>query len=285
MTSKKRGLGRGLSTLGVEELLSIDDNTAAADLVELSIDRLQPNPDQPRRQMSPAKLQELADSIRKQGIIQPLIVRPMQDHYEIIAGERRFRAAQQAGCKTVPVIIRSISDETMMAWALIENIQREDLNAIEEALALQRLMQNYQMTHQEIAETVGKSRAAISNSLRLLKLNRDVQQFVEQGHLEMGHARALLTVTGPRQSILADRVVRYRLSVRETEALVRGQEKKSISVAHRPSLDPDIARLQMALSDQLGAPVAIRHHAEGKGKLIIQYTSLEELESILERMQ
>ncbi|MCH8504666.1 MAG: ParB/RepB/Spo0J family partition protein, partial [Ectothiorhodospiraceae bacterium] len=227
--------------------------------------------------------QERADSIRGQGILQPLVVRAVgEDRFEIVAGERRWRASQLAGLDRVPAIVRDIPANVALAVALIENIQREDLNPLEEALALQRLAEEFDMTHQDVADTVGRSRAAVSNLLRLLELNSDVKQRLQQGELEMGHARALAGLKGGQQSEVAARVVARGLSVRHTEALVRrlleGQRPE-----RRPRvLDPDIRRLQDDLSQRLGAAVQIQQGRQGKGKLVIQYSSLDELDGILE---
>ncbi|ACJ17495.1 ParB/RepB/Spo0J family partition protein [Coxiella burnetii] len=287
--TQKRGLGRGLSDLGLNELLTEINDASLADskteLKKLTIDVIQPGRYQPRRQMDKDALEELANSIRAQGIIQPIIVRPVGQRYEIIAGERRWRAAQLAGLKEVPAVIRPITDEAAIAMSLIENIQRQNLNAIEEAAALQRLLDEFKMTHEEIAEAVGKSRTSVTNSLRLLKLNPDVKALLEQGHLDMGHARALLALEGFQQSEAANIIIKRALSVRETEKLIQHWQSEGKSSANRPSMDPDVARLQHHLSDKLGAAVTIRHGAKGKGKLIIHYNSADELEGILDRIR
>lgn len=301
MSQKKRGLGRGLGDLGLSELLSDmqtasvtttapapvfsekDDKMPAANLREIPIDKINPGRYQPRRTFDQEALAELAASIRAQGIIQPIVLRRMNDGYEIIAGERRWRAAQLAGLEMVPAIIRDIPDEAAVAMALIENIQRQDLNAIEEATALQRLIMEFHLTHQEVADAVGKSRALVTNLLRLLKLNPDVRALVEKGHLEMGHARALLTLESGAQSDAANHIVARGLSVRQTEELVRqlqGDKKPKSKI----KLDPNVSALQNELSEKLGAHVMIRHSAKGKGKLIVQYHSLDELEGILEKI-
>ncbi len=286
---KKRGLGRGLSDLGLNELLS-DLNAAetqpesAAQFKKLPIDRIHPGRYQPRRQVNKEKLEELASSIRVQGIIQPIVVRRYENGYEIIAGERRWRAAQLAGMTEIPAIVRDLTDEAAIAMSLIENIQREDLNAIEEAVALQRLIDEFQMTHHEVADAVGKSRASVTNILRLLKLNSDVQSLVEQGFLDMGHARALLALEGIQQSEVANSVVSRALSVRETERLIRQIQAKANQSERPITRDPDISRLEKDLSDKLAASVSIRHQSKGKGKLIIQYNSLDELSGILDRI-
>lgn len=290
--TQKRGLGRALSELGLNELLTdININYSSAsfsqnsELKKLSIEKLQPGRYQPRRHINKEALKELASSIRSQGIIQPIVVRCLGTHYEIIAGERRWRAAQLAGLKEIPVVIRSISDQAAIAISLIENIQRQNLNVIEEGVALQRLLNEFSMTHEEVAEAIGKSRASVTNLLRLLKLNADVRQLLEEGHLNMGHARALLAVEGVRQSNIAKDIVNKGLSVRETEKLIRQLQENGKSQILRTFSDPDVARLQKDLSDKLGATVAIRHNLKGKGKLIIHYNSTDELEGILERIR
>ncbi len=304
MTQKKRGLGRGLGELGLTELLS-DMNTAAQavpssvvtateaamtteksdKLRELPVEQCRPGRYQPRKDMNREALEELAASIKKQGIIQPIIVRRMNNGYEIIAGERRWRAAQLARLEKVPAIVRDISDETAIAMALIENIQRRDLNAIEEAAALHRLLTEFNLTHQEVADAVGKSRTVVTNLLRLLKLNIDVRTLVEKGQLEMGHARALLALEGSQQSDVANHIVAQAMSVRQTEQLIRHLQEKRQRPTSTKAVDPNIASLQKALSEKIGATVSIRHTAKGKGKLIIHYHNVDELDGILERIK
>lgn len=287
---KKRGLGRGLSELGLNELLS-DNNTEVADLIDvtelkkLPLASIYPGRYQPRRQMSQEALEELALSIRAQGVIQPIVVRRHQDGYEIIAGERRWRAAQLAGLAEIPALIRELSDDKAMAIGLIENIQRQDLNAVEEAIALDRLLHEFQMTHQEIADVLGKSRVTITNTLRLLKLNPDVRLLVEKNLIDMGHARALLGIEGHLQSQLANTIVARGLSVREAEKLIRDLQENHEKKATAKKPDPDITRLQNELSDRLGAVIRIRHQNKGKGKLVIFYNSVDELSGILDRIQ
>lgn len=288
--AQKRGLGRGLSELGLSELLTDFTHSSASfsqdkEFQKLSVDKLQPCRYQPRRHISKESLEELTCSIRSQGIIQPIIVRPLGTYYEIIAGERRWRAAQLAGLKEIPGVVRSISDEAAMAISLIENIQRKNLNVIEEAIALQRLLNEFSLTHEEVAEAIGKSRASVTNLLRLLRLNPSVRQLVEEGYLDMGHARALLAVEGDRQSAIAKDIVDKGLSVRNAEKLIRQElEVKGKSVVLH-AMDPDIVRLQQHLSDKLGATVAIRQNTKGKGKLIIHYNNSDELDGILERIR
>lgn len=286
LNTKKRGLGKGLNDLGINELLS-DLNVATNvkdDLRKLPIEMLQPGKYQPRKIIKSEAIEELAASIRSQGIIQPLIVRAITNGYEIIAGERRWRAAQVAGLSEVPVVIRDISDEAAIAMALIENIQREDLNPIEEANALHRLITEFDMTHEQAAEVVGKARVTITNLLRLLTLNPDVKNLLEQNKIEMGHAKVLLGITGLTQSEIAKMIISKNLSVRETENLIRKlQTPKSQSREQR--IDPNIAKLQAHLSDKLAAAVTIQHQNNGKGQLVIRYNTLEELEGILEHIK
>ncbi len=239
--------------------------------------------------MDPAALEELAASIRAQGVLQPIVVRPMSGsgRYELMAGERRWRAAQLAGLQDIPAVIRDVPDQAAMAIALIENIQRENLNPVEEAHALQRLVDEFEMTHQQAADAVGRSRAAVSNLLRLLDLSSEVKNLLEHGDLEMGHARALLALSGDQQTQAARQVVAKGLSVRETEHLVRRLLQTASSVDRResPAADPDIRRLQDDLSAQLGAIVKIQHTARGKGRLVVHYNSLDELDGILNHIK
>lgn len=291
---KKRGLGKSLDALlaytGVskeaDNILATEagHQTAAEALHSLPIVRLQRGKYQPRREFDPEALQELAESIRHQGIIQPIIVRPVGDNYEIIAGERRYRAAELAGLTEVPAIIRTIPDEAAIAIALIENIQRENLNPIEESMALQRLMDEFGMTHQVMAETLGKSRATISNLLRLLTLPDEVKAMIEKGQLEMGHARTLITLPAATQLEAAQLIVNKGLSVRETENLVRRLQSPENKL-NKQIVDPDILHLQDNLSRQLKLKVAISCNAKGKGKLVIHYRNLAELDNLLAQFQ
>lgn len=239
---------------------------------------------QPRRDIQPEALEELADSIRAQGVMQPIVVRPIgQDRYEIVAGERRWRAAQLAELDVIPAVIRDVSDEVALALALIENIQRENLNAIEEALALKRLGDEFELTQQQMADAVGKSRTQVANLLRLLALDNEVQTLLERGDLDMGHARALLTLNSAQQRQVAHEVVNNDLTVRATEALVKkvqSQPEASAS-SKRQTKSADVSRLETQLGELLGAPVSIDHGQRGKGKVTIRYTSLEELDGIL----
>lgn len=260
----------------------------------LQTTQLQPSKYQPRREMSEAKLAELADSIKAQGVIQPIIVRELDvDMFEIVAGERRWRASQLAGLTEVPVIVRELDDRTVVAMALIENIQREDLNPLEEAQALQRLIDEFSLTHAEAAEAVGRSRAAVSNLLRLLELPLGIRTLLESHQLEMGHARALLTLTPELAAKLAKEAADQGWSVREVEHRAQQfaagkvpdiRDKKSKSLASAPA-QPDIASLETELSERLGTKVAINHGRTGKGKLVIHYTDLDVLDGVLERLR
>jgi ParB family chromosome partitioning protein len=294
MAGKKRGLGRGLDALlgsAAGSTSAGDDSAgsapAAGSLRHLPVDLVQRGKYQPRRDIEPQALQELADSIRAQGVMQPIVVRPVSDRkFEIIAGERRWRAAQLAGLDTIPAVVREVPDEAAMAMGLIENIQRENLNPIEEAAALQRLLQEFELTQQEVADAVGKSRSTVTNLLRLMSLQEDVRRMVEHGDLEMGHARALLGLEGAEQSQAARTVVARGLSVRHAEALVRN------AVAARdkppeapPRLDPNIRALQEDLGQRLGTRVQIQHNRRGGGKLVLNYSSLDELDGILNHIK
>jgi ParB family chromosome partitioning protein len=297
MSVKKRGLGRGLDALlgaaaarpGVPAS-PVEAGAAVAGeggiLRQLPVDLIQRGKYQPRRDIDPESLQELADSIRAQGIMQPIVVRPISDRrYEIIAGERRWRATQLAGLDEIPALVRDVPDSAAIAMSLIENIQREDLNPIEEAAALMRLQQEFELTQQEVADAVGKSRSTVANLLRLMSLQEDVRRLVEHGDLEMGHARALLGLEGSRQSQAARSVVARGLSVRQTEALVRHLLEHRDTPAPARSIDPNIRHLQDDLSRRLGARVEIRHGAGGKGKLVLAYNSLDELDGILSHIK
>ncbi len=288
--SKKRGLGRGLDALlGVGHGERQGAEAPAGGVATLPVDLIQRGRFQPRRDFNADSLRELADSIRAQGVVQPVVVRPLgEGRYELIAGERRWRAAQMAELHEIPAVVRDVPDQAAMAMGLIENIQRDDLNPLEEATALQRLLDEFGLTHQEIAQAVGKSRATVSNLLRLLELNEDVKAALESRQLEMGHARALLGLRGAPQSEAARVVVHRGLSVRETEALVRRlleQVEKPEAARRDTRLDPDIRRLQDNLCERLGARVEIRHAKTGKGQLVITYGSLDELDGILDRIQ
>lgn len=283
--NKKRGLGLGLTALLSDiEKTSDGEQVNKASLRQLPIDVLKPGKYQPRCSMNQEALAELAESIRKQGIIQPVIVRAItQGNYEIIAGERRWRAAQLANLHEIPVVIRDISNEQALALSLIENIQREDLNAIDIAMSLQRLANEFSMTHESVAAVVGKSRATVTNLLRLLALPDEIKKMLQLGELEMGHARALLTLELAQQLYVAKIIIARGLSARATESLVRQlQQPKTIT---KRSVDPNTVQLQKQISDKLAAPVSIQHAKTGKGKIIIQYNSLDELEGILKHIR
>jgi len=297
--TEKRKLGRGLDALlsssSTETMASLlgkprdgsvleppRPEQKESELKHVPIELIQRGKYQPRTDMHEEALIELANSIKKQGIMQPIVIRPISaDRYEIIAGERRWRACQIAGMDTIPALIKPVGDEAAIAMSLIENIQRENLNPIEEAMALKRLQDEFELTQQEVADAVGKSRATVTNLIRLIGLSIDVRKMLEHGDLEMGHARALLSLDDTRQSEAAKSVVGRGLSVRQTEALVRRlmagpQDESSPTV-----IDPDIKNLEESLEEKLGAKVLIQHTAKGKGKLILKYNSLDELDGIL----
>jgi ParB family chromosome partitioning protein len=280
---KLKGLGRGL-----DALLAGNETQGREQQRSLPVGRLQPGKYQPRTQMDSASLDELAASIRAQGLMQPILVRPLADageeRYEIIAGERRWRAAQMAGLSDVPTLIREIPDESALAMALIENIQRENLNPLVEAQGLQRLIDEFSMTHQQAADAVGRSRPAASNLLRLLQLAQPVQELLMHGAIDMGHARALLPLAGALQVQLAQRVVQKGLSVREAERLAQHALKPPAPAEARKP-DRDVVRLQEELSDLLAAQVGIRTNKKGAGKIEIAFGNLDELEGILQRMR
>ncbi|WOC26302.1 ParB/RepB/Spo0J family partition protein [Pseudoalteromonas sp. N1230-9] len=302
MSAKKRGLGRGLdallssskpapsadnqqqATAKPEQVSEVVAEQSKGELQKLAIEFLQSGKYQPRKDMSEEALEELASSIRAQGIIQPIVVRPLgANKYEIIAGERRWRAAQSAKLDTVPCIIKDVPDEAAVAIALIENIQREDLNAMEEAIALNRLLNEFELTHQQVAEAVGKSRTTVTNLLRLNNLNDDVKILLEHGDIEMGHARCLLALEGEAQSDAARSAVAKALTVRETEKLVRSILEPAPEKEVQEK-DPDVKQLEQKLAENLGAKVEINYNKKGKGKLVISYTNLDELDGILSRI-
>ncbi len=299
MSSKRKGLGKGLDALlsaglGVtapapEMPINPSDTDQKVEykdgkLAHLPVELIQRGKYQPRRDMHPEALEELAESIKVQGVMQPIVVRPIgEGRYEIIAGERRWRATQLAGLDKIPAVIRDVPDEAAIAMALIENIQRENLNPIEEAVALKRLQDEFELTHAEVAQAVGKSRTTITNLLRLIALSEEVKTLLEHGDLEMGHARALLTLDAETQRAIARQIVAKGLSVRQTEALVRLHQEGRDTEKVKPevTVSADIRRLQDQLSDTLGAGVEIQHGTKGKGKLVISYNSLDELDGIL----
>jgi len=289
---KKKPLGRGLDSLlgktrAAAESASPDGQLEG--LRELSLDVIEPGRYQPRSAMDPDRLQELADSIRVQGLVQPVVVRPLAQpgRFELIAGERRWRASRMAGLNTIPALVREIADEATLALALIENIQREDLNPLEEAGAIRRLIDEFELTHEQAARSVGRSRAAVTNLLRLLELAPEVRELVDRRELDMGHARALLTLERADQIRAAREVVDKDLSVRQTEALVRrmreGQPEAKKSKPERKSAD--IERLEQELTETPCAPVSVKHSSSGKGQVTIRYTSLDELDGLLERFR
>lgn len=287
----KKRLGRGL-----DALLSTPTTTESSggdDLKTLAVDLLQRGRYQPRTDMRSESLEDLADSIRAQGVVQPIVVRPIATtdlgvvRYEIIAGERRWRAAQMAGLHEVPALVRDVPDEAAVAMALIENIQREDLNPLEEAHALRRLIDEFDLTHEEAATAVGRSRAAVSNLLRLMELGGETREMVTERKLEMGHARALLALAGRDQDEAARKVASRGLSVRETERLVKRMKAQADGApkAAAPAVDPDVRRLETEIGEQLGARVSLKQKAKGKGELVIRYNSLDELDGILAKLR
>ena len=290
MATKRQSLGKGLDALlGIAEDINANqelasDGQAETDggLQKIPVEFLQRGEYQPRREFNSDSLQELADSIASQGMIQPIVVREIADHkYEIIAGERRWRAAQLAGLDKVPAIVREISDQTTIAVALIENIQREDLNAIEESQALIRLQDEFNLTQQQVAEAVGKSRSAVTNLMRLASLQPAVQQQLERGDIELGHAKCLLALEGESQILAARTVASEGLTVRQTEVLVKKLQNPQNQQKPKTTINQDIVNLQNQLSDKLGAAVKIQHGAKGSGKLTISYNSVDELDGIL----
>ena len=280
--AKLKGLGRGL-----DALLSGDEGRADDALTELPVGLLKPGRFQPRTRMDPQSIAELADSIKAQGLIQPILVRPIENgKYEIIAGERRWRASQLAGLTHIPVVIRAVPDKSALAMALIENIQREDLNPLEEATGIQRLVDEFDMTHDAAAQAVGRSRSAVTNLLRLLNLSKAVQDLLMQGKIEMGHARALLAVSGTRQADLAHQIISRNLSVREAEQLVGQAEVTSRKTSRKQQRkDRDLQALEEELSEILGTAVTVKTIRGGRGKLTIHYASLDQLDNVLEKLR
>ena len=299
--AKRKGLGRGLDALlggatdtnpaeaikTATEAIVNDPKKLDLDgtLKELPVEFMQRGKYQPRRDMHPEALEELAESIKAQGVMQPIVVRPLEgeNRYEIIAGERRWRATQLAGLDKIPAVIREVPDETAIAMALIENIQREDLNPIEESMALKRLQDEFELTQQEVADAVGKSRTAVTNLLRLLNLTDEVRTMLEHGDLEMGHARCLLTLDSSRQRELARIIVAKGLSVRQAETMARNVQQESKEDAPA-KIDPDLKKLEESLGEHVGVPVMIQHSAKGKGKLVLKYNNLDELDGILNHL-
>ena len=290
MTAKKKGLGRGLTALlGNSDVDAIIEAKSDNELRHIDIDLITRGPWQPREHFDEESLQELANSIAAQGVVQPIVVRQKtgvgaQDHYEIVAGERRWRASQKAGLSQIPAVVKNFDDKTAAAVSLIENIQRENLSPLEESSALKRLIDEFDMTHQQVAETVARSRATVSNLLRLQDLNPDVKVLLAMRDIEMGHARALLAIEGMEQSSVAKDIARKGLSVREAEALIRklSAPAKTVKTTHK---DPDIIKLEQRLTEHLGAPVKIKQKAKGKGSLEISYSSLDVLDGILSKIE
>ncbi|MEO8008365.1 MAG: ParB/RepB/Spo0J family partition protein [Betaproteobacteria bacterium] len=280
--AKIRGLGRGL-----DALLAGDDERRDDTQTELPVSLLKPGRFQPRTRMDPESIAELADSIKAQGVIQPILVRPVENgNFEIIAGERRWRASQLVGLTRVPVVIRTVPDKSALAMALIENIQREDLNPLEEATGIQRLVDEFDMTHDAAAQAVGRSRSAVTNLLRLLNLSKAVQDLLMQGKIEMGHARALLAVSGSRQAELAHRIISRRMSVREAEQLVGHAETTPRKTARKQQRkDRDLQALEEELSGILGTTVTLKTIRGGRGKLTIDYASLDQLDNVLQKLR
>ncbi|MCH1609757.1 MAG: ParB/RepB/Spo0J family partition protein [Luminiphilus sp.] len=291
--AQKRKLNRGLEALLGSGLLA--DSQGQADIApsgggiqtgvpnELPVEKLQRGAYQPRREFEAEALQTLADSIKAQGILQPIVARPSSNgHFEILSGERRWRAAQMAGLGSVPVVIKAVTDEAAIAIGLIENIQREDLNPVEEGLGLKRLQDEFGFSQEQVASAVGRSRSAVANLLRLLNLEDDVLSMLERGEIDTGHAKVLLALTGGEQVRAARQVMKRGLSVRQTEALIRGWGVKEKTI---PAKDPNVSRLEEDLSTRLGAKVRIQHQQNGRGRLEVHYTTLEELDGILKRIQ
>ncbi len=290
MTVKKRGLGRNLNAL----LGSVEDVYAATksevkpesnqEYRKIPVDMIVRSPYQPRREFEPNALEELAQSIRAQGVIQPIVVRKIaQNKFELVAGERRWRASQLAGLHEIPALVKELADDTVMAVALIENIQRENLNPIEEAIAINRLIEELNLTHQQVAETLGKSRTTVTNLLRLLSLREEVKTLLMRGDLEMGHARALLALENDEQVLAAKQVIENNLSVRETEKLIRRmlQHTTETQQAEPAAVAPEVTALQNQIEEILSAKVLLKHNNNGKGQLIIHYNDLEELDGII----
>ncbi|EGG92938.1 Chromosome (plasmid) partitioning protein ParB / Stage 0 sporulation protein J [gamma proteobacterium IMCC1989] len=301
MATRRKGLGRGLDALmgagtrQQEPAVSVQDaieqvQSPSADingqLKYVPVELIQRGKYQPRRDINQEALEELASSIRSQGVMQPIVIRPIAENkYEIIAGERRWRASQLAGLDKIPAVIRDVPDEAAIAMALIENIQREDLNPLEEAVALKRLQDEFELTHQQVAEAVGKSRTAVTNLLRLIALDEEVKKLLEHGDIEMGHARAMLSLTNDRQRIVASEVVAKSLSVRQAEALVRRTIEEINKPAEQKTFhNPDLEKLEQGISEKVGVPVMLQHSAKGKGKLVLKYNNLDELDGILHHL-
>jgi len=295
MATKRKGLGRGLDALlgghttnNVKDAIQeVQSSEPASDeqLKHVPVELIQRGKYQPRRDINPETLEELAESIKAQGVMQPIVIRPISsEKYEIIAGERRWRATQLAGLDKIPAVIRHVTDEAAIAMALIENIQRENLNPLEEAIALKRLQDEFELTHQQVAQAVGKSRTAVTNLLRLIALDDEVKKLLEHGDIEMGHARAMLSLETVKQCQVATEVVAKGLSVRQTEALVRRVLETKQSQQPEKAKTPDLHKLEEGLSEKIGVPVMLQHSAKGKGKLVLKYNNLDELDGILNHL-
>ncbi len=299
MAIKKRGLGKNsldvllsnnyMSVANAETEKTLNESQDNEDMRYLPVEMINKGRYQPRRHIDPTSIEELATSIRAHGVIQPIVVRELnKNHYELIAGERRWRASQLAGLDTIPAIVRKLPDEAAMAIGLIENIQRENLNPIEEAKALARLIDEFGMTQQQLADAIGKSRSAITNLLRLLKLEHDVSRLLENGDIEVGHAKALLALEHAQQKQIAKKIIERELSVREAEKLIRhlttSKHASAATTSNKP-VDPDVVKLENDISDRLGAKVRVNHQSNGKGKLVIHYNNLDELDGILDHLR
>lgn len=287
MAKKRAGLGRGLDVLLSGAGMTDAADADAAELRQLPIESISRGKYQPRVSIRPEALQELADSIKAQGLVQPILVRPVSSGYELIAGERRWRAAQLAGLHEIPAVVREIPDQAAAAMSLIENIQREQLNALEEANALARLVDEFGMTHQQVADAVGRSRAAVTNLLRLQELDSAVKKLIEAGSLDMGHARALLALSGDQQRQAARQVADKGMSVRDTERLVKNWLRQGDKPAadKSPRRSPELEALESDISERLGARIDIQYDKKGRGKLVIHYNSLDELDGIIEHLR
>lgn len=284
MAKRKSGLGRGLDALlsaSAQDEASEDTNQ----LLLIPVHKIQRGEYQPRVHIDQSALEELAASIKAQGLVQPVVVRTISDGYELIAGERRWRACQLAGMQDIPAIVKDIPDKSAAAMSLIENIQREDLNPMEESRALQRLINEFELTHQQVGDAVGRSRAAVSNLLRLQELSPKVMPLLEQGKLEMGHARALLSLEEPNQLKPAETIIARQLSVREAEKLVKSLKQETPAPTKKQPRSPDVLRLEQDLGERVGASVAVQYNSKGQGKLIISYNNLDELDGILSHIK
>jgi len=291
MVAKKKGLGRGLDALlgsGLGEVVPQAGKVDGDELRSVPVDLIQRGEYQPRRDIDQEALEELADSIKAQGVIQPIVIRPVEkDRYEIVAGERRWRATQLAGLQEIPAVVREMPDKIALSVAIIENIQREDLNPLEEAIALERLLNEFELTHQLVADAVGRSRASVSNLLRLLDLDDELKRYLSEGKLGMGHARALLALGGASQKQAAREVISKQLSARQTESLVRRlqEQKDKPAKSITTHKDADVVRFEETLAEQLGAKIDLKHNPKGKGTMTIHFNSLDELDGILEHIK